>query len=100
MNADGTIWCHAYREEEREYASVEGVFTSIQGSPVVAHVSSQYFIGNLEPNTDYYTFCVAENSKQIAMSNSFASTERHVMTLAGRKLIHSVHTSNFFSPFF
>lgn len=100
MNADGTIWCHAYREEEREYASVEGVFASIQGSPVVAHVSSQYFIGNLEPNTDYYTFCVAENSNQIAMSTSFASTERHVVTLAGKNSIHSVHISHPLSPFF
>lgn len=83
LSSSGTIWCRAYTEEEREYASVEGVYTSIQGSPAVAHVTSNYFIGNLEPNMDYYTFCVAENSRQIPMSTSFASTERHIITLAG-----------------
>ena len=62
---------------------MEGVYTSVQGTPAVAHVLSNYYIGNLEPNTDYYTFCVAEDSRQIAMSTDFASTERHVVTLAG-----------------
>jgi hypothetical protein len=83
MTSSGTIWCKAYREEDREYASVEGVYTSIQGISVTAHVLSSYYIGNLEPNTDYYTYCVAENDRQIPMSNTFASTERSVTTLAG-----------------
>ena len=83
LTAAGTIWCRAYREEEREYATVEGVFSGIQGIAAVAHVVSNYYIGNLEPNTDYYTFCVAEDDHQVAMSNSFESTERHVITLAG-----------------
>ena len=81
MTSAGTIWCRDYREEEHEYASVEGVYSSIQGSPVVAHVLSYYYIGNLEPNTDYYTYCVAENTRQIPMSNSFISTERFTTTL-------------------
>ena len=85
LTSSGTIWCRAYREEERDYATVEGVYTSIQGSPVVAHVVSSYYIGNLEPNMDYYTFCVAENSRQIPMNTTFASTERHVITLAGKE---------------
>ena len=81
MTSAGTIWCRAYCEEEHEYASVEGVYSSIQGSPVIAHILSYYYIGNLEPNTNYYTYCVAENTRQIPMSNSFLSTERFTTTL-------------------
>lgn len=62
---------------------MEGVYAGIQGIAVVAHVISNYYIGNLEPNTDYYTFCVAEDEHQVAMSTLFESTERHVITLAG-----------------
>lgn len=83
LTSAGTIWCRAYREEEKEYATVEGVYAGIQGIAVVAHVISNYYIGNLEPNTDYYTFCVAEDEHQVAMSTLFESTERHVITLAG-----------------
>ena len=42
-------------------------------------------IGDLEPNTDYYTFCVAENLRQVAMNNTLQSTELHVVTLVGRR---------------
>ena len=83
LTSAGTIWCRAYREEEKDYATVEGVYAGIQGIAVVAHVISNYYIGNLEPNTDYYTFCVAEDEHQVAMSTLFESTERHVITLAG-----------------
>ena len=83
LTSAGTIWCRAYREEEKDYATVEGVYAGIQGIAAVAHVVSNYYIGNLEPNTDYYTFCVAEDEHQVAMSTPFESTERHVITLAG-----------------
>lgn len=85
MNAEGTIWCRAYTEEERPYVTVEGVYKSVRGLPVVAHVTSSYVIGDLEPNTDYYTFCVAENLRQVAMNNTLQSTELHVVTLVGRR---------------
>ena len=74
MNAEGTIWCRAYTEEERPYATVEGVYKSVRGLPVTAHVSSSY-----------YTFCVAENLRQVAMNNTLQSTELHVVTLVGRR---------------
>ena len=85
MTSAGTIWCRAYTEEDKPYATVEGVFSSVQGLPVVAHVLSSYVVGNLEPNTDYYTFCVAENARQIPMSNTFESTEVHVLTRVGSR---------------
>ena len=64
---------------------MEGVYKSVRGLPVTAHVSSSYAIGELEPNTDYYTFCVAENLRQVAMNNTLQSTELHVVTLVGRR---------------
>ena len=79
MTSAGTIWCRAYCEEEHEYASVEGVYSSIQGSPVIAHILSYYYIGNLEPNTNYYTYCVAVKCRIRDIINSFSYLFRNMM---------------------